>query len=166
MDNRTRYYWTIYSFRCARTIVEFISRSNSCLHGVDSMKTKLILLFVAITILSGCDTATPKCNSDDARDLVISIAQEKIDKRLSLTGDLSRSGDIKPSVINVRTTGHDTKLDIYQCSADFELSSTNKGAIPINYEIQKTDDDDGHFYINVYGLNQPLYILINKVMLN
>ncbi|EBD3737663.1 hypothetical protein CBX40_010645 [Salmonella enterica] len=129
------------------------------------MKLFPILSSLTLFILVGCDAGTPKCNSEDAKNLVIKIAQEKIDKRLSLTGDLSKSEDIKSSVINVRTTSHNTKLDIYQCSADFELSSINKGAIPITYEIQKTDDDD-QFYINVYGLNQPLYILINKVMRN
>ncbi len=123
------------------------------------MKIKLLMLLLTVTMLSGCDAGTPKCSSEDARSLVISIAQEQIDKQIAamknsqLSGLVPKNiGDVKLSVINIRTTGHDTKLDIYQCAADLEFSAKNKKIIPITYDIQKTDDDDGQFYINVYGL--------------
>ncbi|EMB9093094.1 hypothetical protein ACRZEY_004965 [Klebsiella michiganensis] len=123
------------------------------------MKIKLLMLFSTVAVLSSCDAGTPKCNSEDAISLVISIAQEQIDKQIAamknsqLSGLVPKNiGDVKLSVTNIRTTGHDTKLDIYQCAADLEFSAKNKKIIPITYDIQKTDDDDGQFYINVYGL--------------
>ncbi|CNK95521.1 hypothetical protein N0H69_15460 [Yersinia alsatica] len=122
------------------------------------MNTKLIFLLVATVVLSGCDTGTPKCNSEDARNLVINIAQEQIDKQIAamrnsqLSGLVPKNmGALKLSVTNVRTMSHDSKLGIYQCAADLEFS-TNDKRLPITYSIQKTDDSDGQFYINVYGL--------------
>ena len=122
------------------------------------MKFKLLFMLIIVATLSGCDSATPKCNSDDARELVINIALEQIDKQITamknsqLSGLVPKDiGNIKLSVSNVRTMSHDSKLDIYQCAADLEFSTNNR-RLPITYSIQKTDDDNGQFYINVYGL--------------
>ncbi|ECC4148249.1 hypothetical protein C0Z23_21975 [Salmonella enterica] len=125
------------------------------------MKKIPTLSFLILLILTGCDTNTPKCSSDDARDLVINIARENYGKK-ALYNALVRLGlplgtkfnDVEFSVINIRTTGRESQLNIYQCAADLELSHSaarETRSIPITYQIQKTDDSD-QFYINVYGL--------------
>lgn len=125
------------------------------------MKKIPALSFLILLILTGCDTNTPKCSSDDARDLVINIARENYGKK-ALYNALVRLGlplgtkfnDVEFSIINIRTTGHDSQLNIYQCAADLELSHSaarETRSIPITYQIQKTDNSD-QFYINVYGL--------------
>ncbi|WOO48774.1 hypothetical protein R2S03_15030 [Hafnia alvei] len=125
------------------------------------MKTISALSFLTLFILTGCDAGTPKCNSEDARELVVKIAHENHGQK-ALYNALVRMGlpvgtkfnDVNFSVINIRTTGNNSQLNIYQCAADLELShraAREKRSIPITYQIQKTDDSN-QFYINVYGL--------------
>ncbi|MGC0787500.1 hypothetical protein [Pantoea agglomerans] len=105
--------------------------------------TTLIIAF----ILSGCNEDTPKCSNTDAKELVIEISRKEIEKSLKLDADVSIS------VNNVRTLNHDSKLDVYQCAADLTFTKPNlKQDIPITYRIQKTNEGNGQFYINVYGL--------------
>ncbi|HFT5242329.1 TPA: hypothetical protein ACGTP8_003148 [Yersinia enterocolitica] len=113
------------------------------------MKLKLMIV-LSIISLAGCDSGTPKCNSDEAKSLVVDIAKKEISK--SYRAEIFEK--IHLAVENVRTVGHQNKLDIYHCAADLKLflkpeQSTN---IPITYNIQKTDDDNKQFYINVFGL--------------
>lgn len=108
---------------------------------------KIFITLIVAFILSGCNEDTPKCNSTDAKNLVIDISRKEIEKSLKLDADVSIS------VNNVRTLNHDSKLDVYQCAADLTFSKPNlKQDIPITYRIQKTDEGKGQFYINVYGL--------------
>jgi hypothetical protein len=110
-------------------------------------------------LLSGCNSGTPKCNSDDARNLVISIAREQAAKEFAAMKNSQLSGmypknidSVKFSVKNVRTTKHQSSPDIYECAADLEMSGVGAPSIfPITYNIQKTDDGS-QFYINVLGL--------------
>ena len=126
------------------------------------MKVFPALSFLTLFILAGCDASTPKCNSDDARELVINIAHENYGRK-NLYNAFVRLGlpigtkfsEVQFSVINTRTTRHDPQLDIHQCAADLELTHSaarETRSIPITNQIQKTDDGDNQFYINVYGL--------------
>lgn len=124
------------------------------------MKLSIALLFIAASLLVGCGDSTPECNSDDAKSLVVDISQKQIKKQFDqlrnsqMAGMVPKDADnIKLAVINVRTIKHDSSLDAYSCSADLKMTlpeTTNE--LPITYNIQKTDDNDGQFYINVFGL--------------
>lgn len=124
------------------------------------MKLSIALLFIAASLLVGCGDSTPECNSDDAKSLVVNISQKQIKKQFDqlrnsqMAGMVPKDADnIKLAVINVRTIKHDSSLDAYSCSADLKMTlpeTTNE--LPITYNIQKTDDNDGQFYINVFGL--------------
>lgn len=45
------------------------------------MKLKSALLCLSASLLAGCGESTPKCNSDDAKNLVVDIAQKQIKKQ-------------------------------------------------------------------------------------
>lgn len=108
---------------------------------------KIFTTLIIVFILSGCNEDTPKCSNTDAKELVIEISRKEIEKSLKLDADVSIS------VNNVRTLNHDSKLDVYQCAADLTFTKPNlKQDIPISYRIQKTNEGNGQFYINVYGL--------------
>ncbi|EMA9490383.1 TPA: hypothetical protein U5E00_004330 [Yersinia enterocolitica] len=124
------------------------------------MKLNLALLFIASSLLVGCGDSTPKCNSDDAKSLVVDISKKQIKKQFDQLRNSQMSGmvpkdadNIKLDVINVRTVMHDSSLDTYTCSADLKMTLPEKAnELPITYNIQKTDDSNGQFYINVFGL--------------
>ncbi|WP_114196135.1 hypothetical protein [Edaphovirga cremea] len=117
------------------------------------MKLRLLFSCIAMIGLSGCNSDTPKCNSDEAKNLVVDIARKPYIAASKREPDYDM-----PSIIvnNVRTQQYNAKLDIYLCEADIsftykkytELNSSR----PITYRIQKTDDNNGQFYINVFGL--------------
>lgn len=46
------------------------------------MKVFPALSFLTLFILVDCDASTPKCNSDDARELVINIAHENYGRKI------------------------------------------------------------------------------------
>ncbi|HCE8752869.1 hypothetical protein ACV1BL_03915 [Serratia marcescens] len=111
------------------------------------MKRTMLLVLIATGLLTGCGEKTPKCSSDDAKNLVVDIARKTIEKGMTL------DKDVRISVENVRTISHESGLDVYQCAADLTFAKPNmKNSLPITYRIQKTEDDKGQFYINVYGL--------------
>lgn len=111
------------------------------------MKINILLVLVAAGLMMGCGDKTPKCNSDDAKNLVVDIARKTIEKGMTL------DKDVRISVENVRTVSHESGLDVYQCAADLTFAKPNmKDSLPITYRIQKTDDGKGQFYINVSGL--------------
>ncbi|KMK82606.1 hypothetical protein [Pectobacterium brasiliense] len=130
------------------------------------MKLKSALLFLSASLLAGCGESTPKCNSDDAKNLVVDIAQKQIKKQFDQLRN-SQMSEMVPKntdslmlkVINIRTLKHDSSLDIYQCAASLQMTMMdeksklpNTTELPITYNIQKTDDSNGQFYINVFGL--------------
>ncbi|MDA5479696.1 hypothetical protein PGS49_03345 [Yersinia intermedia] len=111
---------------------------------------RLIAGCLFITSLAGCDSGTPKCNSDDAKALVVDIARKRT---AELHAELAKT---TITVENIRTIEHQSKVDIYQCAADLTFSNAGKtSSMPITYRIQKTDDNNGQFYINVFGLFTP-----------
>lgn len=111
------------------------------------MKRTMLLVLIATGLLTGCGEKTPKCSSDDAKNLVVDIARKTIEKGMTL------DKDVRISVENVRTISHESGLDVYQFAADLTFAKPNmKNSLPITYRIQKTEDDKGQFYINVYGL--------------
>jgi len=124
------------------------------------MKLSIALLFIAASLLVGCGDSMPECNSDDAKSLVVDISQKQIKKQFDqlrnsqMAGMVPKDADnIKLAVINVRTIKHDSSLDAYSCSADLRMTLPEKtNELPITYNIQKTDDINGQFYINVFGL--------------
>ncbi|QHB31949.1 hypothetical protein F0T03_07105 [Yersinia canariae] len=124
------------------------------------MTSKLALLFIFASLLVGCGDSTPKCNSSDAKNLVVDISQKQIKKQFDqlrnsqLSEMVPKDADnIQLSVINVRTVKHDSSLDTYTCSADLKMILPEKTTdLPITYNIQRTDDNNGQFYINVFGL--------------
>ncbi|HAF1690101.1 TPA: hypothetical protein G9B13_000954 [Salmonella enterica] len=111
------------------------------------MKINILLVLAASGLMVGCGEKTPKCNSDDAKNLVVDIARKTIEKGMTL------DKDVQIAVENVRTVSHESSLDVYQCAAD--LAFTKLGAqqsLPITYRIQSTYDGKGRFYINISGL--------------
>lgn len=111
------------------------------------MKINILLLLIAAGLIVGCGDKTPKCNSDDAKNLVVAIARKTIEKGMTL------DKDVQITVENVRMVSHESNLDIYQCAADLKFAKPNmKDSLPITYRIQKTEDGKGQFYINVSGL--------------
>ncbi|EAM1086995.1 hypothetical protein EP554_05360 [Salmonella enterica] len=111
------------------------------------MKRTMLLVLIAAGLLAGCGEKTPKCNSDDAKNLVVDIARKTIEKGMTL------DKDVLISVENVRTISHQSELDVYQCAADLTFTKPDlKDSLPITYRIQKTDEGRGQFYINVSGL--------------
>ncbi|MEO3741322.1 hypothetical protein [Kosakonia sp. WA-90] len=111
------------------------------------MKINILLLLIAAGLIVGCGDKTPKCNSDDAKNLVVAIARKTIEKGMTL------DKDVQITVENVRMVSHESNLDIYQCAADLTFAKPNmKDSLPITYRIQKTEDGKGQFYINVSGL--------------
>lgn len=111
------------------------------------MKINILLLLIAANLIVGCGDKTPKCNSNDAKNLVVDTARKTIEKGLTL------DKDVQISVENVRTVIHESGLDVYQCTADLTFAKPNmKDSLPITYRIQKTDEGKGQLYINVSGL--------------
>ncbi|ORJ47606.1 hypothetical protein SAMN05216563_10689 [Phytobacter palmae] len=111
------------------------------------MKINILLVLIAANLIVGCGDETPKCNSDDAKNLVVDIARKTIGKGMTL------DKDVRISVENVRTVSHESGLDIYQCAADLTFAKPNmKDSLPITYRVQKIEDGKGQFYINIYGL--------------
>lgn len=130
------------------------------------MISKLGLLFISASLLAGCGDSTPKCNSDDAKNLVVDISQKQIKKQFYQLRNSQMAGMVPGNtdslmlkVINVRIVSHNSSVDTYQCAANLQMTMTdeqsklpNTTEIPITYNIQKTDDNNGQFYINVFGL--------------
>ncbi|HID9884938.1 hypothetical protein I5R28_12365 [Serratia marcescens] len=130
------------------------------------MNMRLALLFISASLLIGCGDSTPECNSDSAKKLVTDIAHKQIKKQFEQLRNSQMSGMVPGNadslllkVINVRTLSHNSSLDTYQCAANLQMTLTdeqsklpNTTKLPITYSIQKTDDNNGQFYINVSGL--------------
>ena len=111
------------------------------------MKRTMFLVLIAAGLLAGCGEKTPKCSSNDAKNLVVDIARKTIENRMTL------DKDVLISVENVRTISHESELDVYQCAADLTFAKPDlQNSLPITYRIQKTDEGKGQFYINVSGL--------------
>ncbi|EKN6415779.1 hypothetical protein DVQ15_15800 [Yersinia enterocolitica] len=130
------------------------------------MKRTMFLVLIAAGLLAGCGEKTPKCSSDDAKNLVVDIAHKQIEKQFEQLRN-SQMSEMVPGntdslllkVINVRILKHDSSVDTYQCAANLQMTMIdeqsklpNTTSIPITYNIQKTDDSNGKFYINVSGL--------------
>lgn len=63
------------------------------------------------------------------------------------------ANNIQIETINVRTIKHDSSLDSYFFSADLKMTLPVKiNLTPVTHNIQKTDGDNGQFYINLFGL--------------
>lgn len=111
------------------------------------MKRTIFLVLISAGLLAGCGEKTPKCSSDDAKNLVVDISRKTIEKGMTL------DKDVHISVENVRTISHESGLDVYQCAADLTFTKPElKDSLPITYRIQKTDEGKGQFYINISGL--------------
>lgn len=130
------------------------------------MYMRILAIGMVVALLSACDSATPKCDSSEAKNLVVDIAQKEIKKQFDQLRNSQMSGMVPKhadslmlKVINIRTIKHDPSLDVYQCVANLEMTILDEGSklpktneLPITYQIQKTDDNNGQFYINVFGL--------------
>lgn len=111
------------------------------------MKKRMLLVLITAGLMVGCGEKTPKCNSDDAKNLVVDISRKTIEKGMTL------DKDVQISVENVRTINHESGLDVYQCAADLTFTKPDlKNSLPITYSVQKTDEGNGQFYINIRGL--------------
>ncbi|STQ58547.1 Uncharacterised protein [Pseudescherichia vulneris] len=107
----------------------------------------MLLVLIAASLLADCGEKTPKCRSDDAKNLAVDIAIKTIEKVMTL------DKDVQISVENVRTISHESSLDVYQCAADLTFTKPNlQNSLPITYRIQKTDEGKRKFYINVLGI--------------
>ena len=52
------------------------------------MKRTMLLVLIAAGLLAGCGEKTPKCSSDDAKNLVVDIARKTIEKGMTLDKDV------------------------------------------------------------------------------
>jgi predicted small lipoprotein YifL len=52
------------------------------------MKRTMLLVLIAAGLLTGCGEKTPKCSSDDAKNLVVDIARKTIEKGMTLDKDV------------------------------------------------------------------------------
>ncbi|ENV9334749.1 hypothetical protein ACV822_000674 [Klebsiella aerogenes] len=96
------------------------------------MKRTMLLVLITAGLLAGCGEKTPKCNSDDSKNLVVNIARKTIEKGMTL------DKDVRITVENVRTISHESGLDIYQFAADLTFTKTDlQNSLPITYRIQK-----------------------------
>jgi len=92
----------------------------------------MLLVLITAGLLAGCGEKTPKCNSDDSKNLVVNIARKTIEKGMTL------DKDVRITVENVRTISHESGLDIYQFAADLTFTKTDlQNSLPITYRIQK-----------------------------
>ena len=48
------------------------------------MKRTMLLVLIAAGLLAGCGEKTPKCSSDDAKNLVVDIARKTIEKGMMI----------------------------------------------------------------------------------
>lgn len=55
------------------------------------MKPKILLVLIAASLLAGCGEKTPKCSSDDAKNLAVDIARKTIEKVMKLDKDVQIS---------------------------------------------------------------------------
>ncbi|MFY7113544.1 hypothetical protein [Enterobacter cloacae complex sp. SHL020] len=84
------------------------------------MKRTMFLVLIAAGLLAGCGEKTPKCSSDNAKNLVVDIAHKKIEKQFEQLRN-SQMSEMVPGntdslllkVINVRTLKHDSSVDTY-----------------------------------------------------
>lgn len=96
------------------------------------MKRTMLLVLITAGLLAGCGEKTPKCNSDDSKNLVVNIARKTIEKGMTL------DKDVRITVENVRTISHESGLNIYQFAADLTFTKTDlQNSLPITYRIQK-----------------------------
>lgn len=115
------------------------------------MKKYLIssVFFVSMMSLIGCSDSTPECDSDDAKRIVIEIAQDEI-KVIDWLDEIP-GGSFE--VVNIRSLSHNKKDDLYTCVADLNYTVHDDLTIlPITYTVQSTQDGDGTFYVEVFGL--------------
>lgn len=118
------------------------------------MTKRISCIFLSL-LLSGCNSGTPECNSKEAKNLVISVAHDEYKKQFDQLRNSQLSGGMEHtrfSILNVRTTAHQSSLDVYECAADLNMTLSGKtSSIPVTYNIQKTDDGK-QFIVNVFGL--------------
>ncbi|MBN5244652.1 hypothetical protein [Serratia ureilytica] len=129
------------------------------------MKMNVLLVLIAASLMVGCGDKTPKCNSGEAKNLVVEIAHKQIKKQFEQLRNSQMSGMVPSNtdslllnVLNVRTLSHNSSADTYECAANLQMTIAdeqsklpNTTEIPITFRIQKTDDN-GYFYISILGL--------------
>ncbi|WP_051902935.1 hypothetical protein [Pectobacterium brasiliense] len=126
--------------------------------SMSSVHKTLIAMTTGI-LLTGCNTGTPECNSDDAKNLVVSIATEQLAKQTAMLKKSQLSGlapknieQIRFSVNTVRTMQHQKSPEIYECAANLLMTGPEQSTtLPITYTVQQTDDRK-QFLVNVVGL--------------
>lgn len=108
---------------------------------------KIALVSLMSLVLSACNGGTPKCDSNDAKNLVIKISTDELHEQ---SPGLEKM--ITLSVDDVITRSHNKNSDQYSCSAN--LYMTGPGGtknLPITYTVAKTDNGE-KILISVHGL--------------
>ncbi len=116
------------------------------------LKCKNILLyFVLILFIGGCDRKSIRCNDIEAKNQVKEIATQQLSKKIGI----NKAKLIEYDVEYVRTTQFNNKTTLSMCDAYLYVNK-NKKQIDvlsnIKYTVQMTDDGS-NFVVEVFGLN-------------
>jgi hypothetical protein len=112
------------------------------------MFKRLLPVVAGSLFLTACSGGTPTCSDTETVDLVIEISNEELISQLGS----EFANLIEMEVDAIRTTGHNSDIDTYECAADLVMKGPGgENAIPVEYTVESTDEND-EFYVTVYGL--------------
>lgn len=124
------------------------------------MKNVILLGCVsAVMVLSfnGCGKSAVKCDSSDAKDLVMQIATEDYEKTVAPMRNINPTfadqmskqwTEQHPKLINIRTNSKDDELEKSECAGQISFDSGNGKSI--TYTLSKTSE--GKLFAEVSGL--------------
>ena len=106
----------------------------------------IVAMVISTMLFLSVKLDTPNCNDVETKQLVKEIALKEFKQE--------GVSQVKLSLTSIRTSGHDEKVDKYECEAELiginEINA-DKYKLDITYTSQMTEDDE-HFYVEVFGL--------------
>jgi hypothetical protein len=128
--------------------------------GINQM-SKLVMMgcvgTAMVLMFNGCGKSAVECDSSDAKDIVMEIANDNYKKIVepmrainpSFAEEMSKKWtDQHPKVVNIRTNSKDDELQKSECAA--QIGFDNGGTKDITYTLSKTSE--GKLFAEVSGL--------------